>query len=773
MFTSMLLTITFILICISFGFVSLSLTVRIRSLLLLIPLSISLGFASYIFITHIMSFLIGPQLASLLSLFILPMITATIVILKKKDLEKIEKEITKQQIFVLCLIASIISFLTYLSINRFGILDKEFHIPLGLSIYHNNIYPPIDYFRPEHKLLYHYGGDLLAGAINHLFNIEIFKSYEIISIIFSSTTFFSFLALAWIMTRNYAISLIAGFCAYFGGGFLWLDALIRHITKQLPDGASNWSFLQTFLNLGIHGSIINPPSLVAFVSTFCLGYSILTLSLILFWNMLEKNNLKSSLVSIVFLSISLLSLFLIAEWLYFTFWAGVLIFVLIRLVNKQGENLPSTLALFLTSVVLISPVINTIINQEGLQHLGRENLLHFELKTKPFWITSWGRITDNLNIFNQVSIFSWDFLSEFGLSLLLLPVALVYLIKSKNKFTYLLFICAVATMPIPLFIEFKTSPADFNRLFAFGNIVLTLLITCGIVTITKTSFQKNILIFSYIFLLCASPITGLITSAAFTPYIYLNNHYIKQVTSTLKGINSPKNISTYFSNLNQYLNNLKTWIPANYKNEIEFLKSNTKSNDIAISSVPIIPLFAGVYSVVPSNLEIYKNNLPFDICYSTLLTTLDPFLLNELKIKWIILEKKFKSNLKKEVQETLNNSSLFQLIFATPDKSTNQNNEKFEIYYVKDISKSLSGYKRKTAWLLVNKQDQPIDLIKLNSNKISLFPTSKSSLQYLHNLHKLNPGIRNELITARAITIESLQTQLRSSNLNIKLDMQI
>ena len=256
---SFLKLIFFILTIFAFGYSFLSQILKIKSILILIPLSVSFGVSMCIFLCHILSYIFGPQAASLISIFILFAIALIIIIAEHKTILEIQTDIKKNYLISILVIALFISFLVFLCVFRYGVLDKEYHVPLAFTLYHNNVYPPRDLFRPEYLLLYHFGGDLFATTIYSFCKFDMFRSFEIISTIFSGTTFLSYLALAWLLTKNYKTSLLAGFCTYFGGGLLWLDAIVRYLFKILPEEWRYWGFTQTFLSLGIHGGIINPP----------------------------------------------------------------------------------------------------------------------------------------------------------------------------------------------------------------------------------------------------------------------------------------------------------------------------------------------------------------------------------------------------------------------------------------------------------------------------------------------------------------------------------
>ena len=765
MFISILLFIIFLSICVGFGFVLLSQITKIKSLLLLVPLAISFGISAFFLVTHIFAYLIGPQTASIISLLILFIITIIILTLNYKNLTNFEYEISKSQFITICSFAFIISIISFIAISRYGVFDKEFHVPFGLTIYHNNVYPPRDIFRPDYIILYHFGGDLIAGAINHLCKIDIFTSYELLSVLMSGTTFLSLFALAWLLTKNYKLSLLAGFVTYFGGGLLWFDAIIRHLSKNLPPFASDWNILETFFNIGIHGSILNAPSISVFVTTFSLGYPILILSLILFWKLINEENIKVIFSYVIFLVISLFTIFMCAEWLYVTFWAGVIPFTIFLLFKKRKKQLLSITLLLFILIILNKTIGNPLFLQESTQGLGRRQIFDIGIKENLFNITSWGRLTETLMHYQSVSAFSWDFIAEFGFSLILFPIVIIYLIRSRNQFAILLFLCAALTMPVPLIFDFKINPVDLNRLFSFGNGMIMLLITCSIGTLYKTFFEKKILLATYIIVFCLSPLAEILSSTVFTPRIFLSKQYTAAILNTLAASKSINDVISFLKEMNQMAFLDKVKLVISFKDELDYLRKNSKPLDVAISNLHEVPAYAGVYSLIPGGKFLYKDLLfsPYENTFLTIFETLDPYILDELNIKWILISKDFKEKLPEGVKYNLSNKEIFKLAYRSK-KDT-------EIYCLNEIKDLQVDYLRKTAWLLVDERGQPvIELASSNENKIRLFPSSRNALSYLKDLYKLNPNLKKKLITAQTILINSLEEQITKNKLNIALE---
>ena len=771
MLLSIFTTILFFLTCTAFGIIYLKKALKIKSLIFLASFSISLGISFYIFICHVLSFFFGPSKASIIAIFILLFLLLIICWIYKNEQNKLTTDTSKQQFTYLILVTTIIIICTLVSIHKYGVFDQPWHIPLSLSIFQNNTYPPRDFLRPDYALAYHFGGDLLAGTLNHISKLGIFNSFEVVSGIFSGITFLSFFSLAWILTRKYKTSLISAFCCYFGGGLIWLSAIL-----SFSRNSSNVSFIEHFLSKGIHGTIYNAPSIVTFSSTSSIGYPILILCLFLFYNLINQNDFKASIPNIISLSISLFSLSLFAGWLCITFIASTFVYltvlVSIQLIRKEFY-IP--ILLNAGTVFLIFIFLNFICGNQMYTHdqfLGRANIFDVVPKKNLFTITAW----NTGEIFTKtISCFSWDFISAFGLSLILFPVILLYLKKSKERLACILFLIPLLTMPLPILFEFKLNPVDFNRLFGFGNTMLILLITVGISIIGKNILNNKLILFSYMFCFTLSPIIGLLTGVLFAPQMYLDPSFTNMAFHKLQRVNSFHSLSQFPTELNKEALNLKYSFWNKYKEEINFFSKEGKANDVAISSIPGVPIYSGVYTLIPSMMYGLKNQIysSFDNIYPTVITTLDPHLLSELNIKWVGYDEISKSKLSDEVINLLSNKNVFMLSYQMLIMPDPDNNVTYEIYHVEDLSQLLKEQPKKTGWILVNKDGTPIEILEKLYPNISLFSTEQKALQHLKELLNKHTNLKQQLITAQPIIIKTTQEQLAQSGLPIKLEEHI
>ena len=434
--------------------------------------------------------------------------------------------------------------------------------------------------------------------------------------------------------------------------------------------------------------------MVSFSSTASVGYPVLILCLFLFWEIIQKNNFKKTISYIIAISISLFSLSLFAGWLSMTFLASVMVFCFIFFLTDKKGFLPRLINIvtFLGIFFMLNKLIGNQMYSSD-QFLGRADIFSIDLKDQPFTIRAWSGIETSGSVSKPISCFSWEFMSNFGFSLFLLPVIFIYLKNTRNKLALLFFLCAALTMPLPIFFTFKLNPVDFNRLFGFGNTMLILLITSGIYSIYSNFFKKKILIFTYLLLFTLSPFSGFIIGALFTPRIYLDIKFSDSVLGDLKHVSSFNDFLKWYKeiNLSAYLK--KYNFVNKYKTEIDFLRKNSKPGDVAISSIPGIPIYAGVYALIPSKLYGFKDLLysEFDSIYPAVLSTLDLHLLNELNVKWIGYDDIAVKSLLPESKELLKNHKIFTAEYKNTVKQENNTELSYELYRVSDLSDLLKN----------------------------------------------------------------------------------
>lgn len=744
----------------TFGFIFLSQINKIKSLILLIPFSVSFGVASYLFLFHILAFGIGPQNASLVALFLLILISIIIVLIKNKNLEKIDPEITKKQYLILFIVLLCIFIPTFLTYMDFGNGEKSIQYPTLLTIFHNNTYPPKDFYKPEYYLLYHYISTMLPGSIYYLCKLPISYSFALIGTILFAASFLGTFAFVWIITKNYKSSLIITIFNYFAGGLLWIDAILRYLTKNLPLFAENWGFLETFCYLGLHGGMtgatsVGPISMASIVGSPLTGFCIF-----LIYFLLVEKELKRAICHLIVLCISLFILLITEESLIIAIAAGLFFYSFFLLTKKKWRELIIFIILFLTLFMLYKTFgLKSFINYSDIQDIGRLTLYDVKPKDKPLEILSYRRLNVDINSGQPVSIFSWDFICEFPF-LIALPFIFIYVLKVKTPLVTIPFLGASSTFFIPIFLECTLSPPLLTRFFGFFKGFLTLLSLLAMWTLIKNIKFRKLIFYGYAISMCISPLLQFTTQTLFTPNIYINPQFIEKAIPLLKKGDFKK----YFEFAKDY-----TLEPFwRYKEEKYFLSKNSKPNEVAISNFYQLPAYAGIYTVIPPNAYFVKdiNYSRSDNTYQVIFATMDPHLINELNLKWIVIDKDFKKFLNKEALNFLNNKKLCKLVYKKQNKLTK---EITEIYYIKDLNDYLTNFKRKTAWLLTTNKGHPIEPLLLNNKNITLFSTSKEAIIHLKSIYLKYPELKKYFIISKVVPIEELEKQIKDTNLNISL----
>ena len=752
----------FICVLCLFGLTSSLALLNFPSAVLLISLSISIGIASYIFLCHVLSFILGPSLAVIYSFFILLSISVVLATLNLKRCVSTLKQADFRAFLLLFGSGLLISLTSYFAISKMGIFDVEVHVPLALTIFHNNVYPPRDLFRPEFVLLYHYGGDIFAGAIHKICHLRIDTAFELAASFSASLIYFGFFSLAYLLTNHFKTSMISGLCTYFGGGLLWVDAVIRFSFNSLPPGSEGWSLLQTFLNIGLHGGIFNAPSVSTFTSTYSLGLPLLITSIVLFFlNLKESHRMTDMARQGGVTTICLFSLLLCAEWLFVTFLFGSIAFALFYFLTTRDRSSFINLAITLVLSILLNATLgNPLFLQEDIQTIGRANIFNVGVKEKLFLIPSWGRLTSGAMVLDVVSFFSWEAIAEFGISYVLFPLSILYLVKSKNDLAIFLFLTGFLTFPIPLFMEYRLNPVEFNRLFSFGNSIFILLITCSIFYL-KVPFKRWFVI-AYVILLTLTPVSNLVLSAVISPYVSFNKSFTQALFNGLKELNSPIDIVNQLRNLYKVQKHLKQQAMPLEREDIVFLKRKNKPLEMAISNHSSVPLYAGMYTLTPARKYIYKDLMysSFDSTYSTVFKSLDEEILRELNIKWILMFTNDQYHPDETFYRTL--SGLSEKVFDGEMNLPPNQKGKVEIFHIREFGEVPHPKERRVAWVLSDSNGGAAEMSLLGQKKITLFPTSKDARHYLRK--EFDKKVLNkQTVTSQLIMIDQLCSHLGST----------
>jgi hypothetical protein len=760
----------FVLVLFSFGFTSSLALLNLNSTVVLILLSFSIGIGFYIFLCHALSFVLGPSVAVIYSFFILLIVSICLAALNLRKCFSTLKEINVRAILLLFGSALLISVTSFFAVSKMGIFDVEFHVPLALTMFHNDVYPPKDFFRPEFVLLYHHGGDLFAGAVHKICNVRIDTAFELVSSFSALLMYFGFFSLAYLLTTHFKTSLISGLCTYFGGGLLWLDAVIRFSFNSLPAGSEGWSLLQTFFNIGLHGGIFNAPSVSSFTSTYSLGLPLLITSIVLFFLDLKEgsHHLKAMVRHGAVTAICLFSLFLCAEWLFLTFLVGSIAFVLFYFLRtRERSSFISLAVIIILFIVLNATLGNPLFLQEGIQHIGRANVFNLGVKERLFLIPSWGRLTSGTMVLDAVSFFSWKAIAEFGISYILFPFSVLYLFKSRNNLAILLFLMGCLTFPIPLFLEYRLNPVEFNRLFSFGNSIFILLITCSIFYFGLS--LKRWFIIAYVIVLTLTPVSDLVLSAVISPYVSFNKSFNQALLDGLKKVRSPRDFSNQLKNLYKVQEDVKRQVMPLEREDVLFLRKQSKPLEVAVSNHPTVPLYAGTYTLIPARKYAYKDLIytSFDSIYRVVFKSLDREILRELNVRWVLMYTSDKYHPDETFYSSI--SGLSDKVFEGEMNLPENEKGKVEIFHIREFDEIPSSKERRVAWVLSDKNGGAAEMSLLGEKKITLFSTSKDARNYLQERFR-KEVLKKETVTSQLIVIDELNSIIKKNNPGVSIE---
>lgn len=757
----------FICCLFSFGFIFLKRMVKIKCLVFLLPLSLYVGITVYLLLVHILAFHIGPKSSSIVSLYILFGLSIFIFFQKQKTKEQLIPDISKKQLIVLFTIVLLFAIPTFLMYYEFGIGDKNLNYPLVLTLFHNDIYPPKDFFRPDQNLLYHYVPSLLPGAIHSFCRFPISLSYAIIDTILHmyQSIIITFIV-ALILTRNFKLSLACAIINYLGGNLVWLDTIVRYLTNNLPAYVEErgWGFLEAFSSLGFRGGMIGSSSEGPMSIAVNIGAPIYSLSFFIYWMMVTEKKLSANLLYFFILLISLNVLIMTEESLFIAFWFGAFIYSLHLLLRKQWLQLLLTFLLALSLVISQGLVIHSplsVFSKEMETHT-RKSLYMIKLKENPFKVMSF-RHLDDLDTIQYVNFLSWDSLCEFGPRLMFIPFAVFYLIKTRHPLALMSFYAASMGFIISLLFEHPDHPDLLNRFFGF-TAVFPFLGLIAIGTLFRSLLLKRTVFMGYFSLCCIIPFIQLILGAIFTLNIWGYYGYMEQGMQYLR----KGEFSKYYEFIREETTYLDPVPLRKYKSSLNFLKDNSQSGDVAISSLFEAPVYAGLYTLIPPGIFHLKDSFfsKADNTYDVVFYTLDPHLLHELNIKWIFIDSKFKETITETAKNILSNKNICKLVYKCYNKETNEN---LEIYHIQNVKKHLKEFNRNTAWILTNDQSQPIEIVLMKQSKITLFPSAKKATSYLNSLLKNHPDLKKEFLIPKAVVVNIVENQIKESGSHISL----
>ena len=189
--------------------------------------------------------------------------------------------------------------------------------------------------------------------------------------------------------------------------------------------------------------------------------------------------------------------------------------------------------------------------------------------------------------------------------------------------------------------------------------------------------------------------------------------------------------------------------------------SRPQEHGLSVNSLPF------EYAGVPCY-TIRGASLARRITFITLLRTLDPNLLRELNIRWLVIEFRTLKLVDLRLIEELKKKNFIREVLVTDYEILG--NEKMILYEFINLDEYIKAYSRKVYWTFTKYFDNNLISIpdKSGKNTIFLFNTEKEATNFLKARTKENPSFKKARPFVDAISEELLKEQAGISNLNIK-----
>lgn len=744
---------------------------RISNLVYLLPFSFVLGLSTFIVLIYSLDPFLGVKQGGIFSLIIAFIISLIFIFFFKSKCIEIQNPLKLKQIMILFFICLIICLFTYLLTDRWYILDFHFHLSFSNYFITSNKFPNVVPNWPSLFIPYHFAFDIVSATISSLTNISVIEIFRLIATFSAITTFLSAFALAYYFSGVFSHSLFGAFCFYFSGNLLWLDAIFRYFLKLFPI-EKDWSFFKTICALGMHGSIINDVanSEIIFPSTI-LGIQLFVLLLFLFLQFLTlKASFFESVKYLLLIFLVGLSLFHNAEYMVYLFVLALLITPIIYFIFRLTREIKVLLLKCLVSFTLFVFII--LFNNFAYKIMSEPyaffpTFLEFSLNPNLPNLEVFGRYGD-LNIHRFISLFSWDFVSEFGLQFIFSFFIVFWILKNNINGAGFILSFFIVSFFSPFLLYIKSSPPEVVRMFHPAFEILSMFFVLWIFALkdkTKFFFNKWILD-SLCFVIFLPPVFALIMSSIFSPAIYLDHPYIEKIQFSFLKFFKDGDFSNLTKRVNKHLINFKKRL---YLNETDikvanYLKANSTINDYGVSadSLPFDLIGLPCYAIRGSS---WSRRLSF----YTLVNTLDPFLLKELNIKWFYVDSRTARHIDLSNLNYLLNNGFLKIVLSV--ESSVIKDLKYKLCVFSDLDNYIKNNKRKSYWTVVKylDLDSIITFPDINRrNAIYLFQSEKQATDFVRNYLLTNPGFIKAKPFVEALSENFLQETAKKDNLNLR-----
>ena len=471
---SFLKLIFFIAILFFFGWQFTRRVLKQNELYLLIPVSLFFGIFGYTFFLNLTGYLIPIRTAFWLSLFLLFVLS---LFLFTKHGGKIITGVSKRLLISLILISIFSGFFFGMIYFSRAAYDETWHGPLISTILHGN-FPVMKIEVPDSYAQYHYAFDLFAAGTSFITGLNTLLASDFSRLLIIIFIFWLSYSIIYKITRNGIMGMFASWLIFFGGGFRYFSVL-----KYLDWHQSFFSFnlLKQIINLYVsqpsftggyfQGYSVNPFGVFMYHRPLLFSVPIILLFLWLAYMELRRSDI---LIYKITLGIMLGFLALTAETSFVILaiaW-GVwrLLIFLIKKTNQKNFFLSIIIVGFIAVSIAIFQggiITDAVIHRD--QKVFMAEYSQFELRMIP-------TLTSYDEFFPLNKTHSWIFLiMEWGIPLILLPIILYLVYKSKNKYLQFIVIIMIISFSVGLFVNYSERPGEMFRVNYFTYFLLAIL----------------------------------------------------------------------------------------------------------------------------------------------------------------------------------------------------------------------------------------------------------------------------------------------------------
>jgi hypothetical protein len=502
----------FLGVTISFGYISSSLLLEEKKISILVPFSILIGLGGYMFLVNAVSYVVPIKEAVWLVLIGFGVFSASQLLSKGIGAFSPEIDFSKKELQILFGLALLVSVISGAVQLRAFDNDDLAHLSFASTISEGN-FPVMNPMDPDTILSYHYGPDLLAAATHNVTQIPLLQDYDIQMFFFSGLTFLLSFLLAFYITDNFYTSIVASIFFFYGSGLLFLNITngfspLYHRYVLGEQVAGQWKFIADML----WPKISNFYTYAIRNYTSVMGTPIMLAVVYLYFKCVDENHARTKDAIFIGLLLGGLALSLETSFVILAFVLALILLWKIYLFTTSKDRVMQhhygtgirliAGILFIGSAVAVlqGGILSASIESIGTRQVSSsENVQIFSLNKNPLELAIGSTVEDT------IPLYSPTFLKEFGLLLLLFPIAVIVFRRDK-KIIFLSSVGIVAFL-IPILVIYVARPWEMARVFTVSTTIFSF-VSALLVCFLFNRYKKSLKIKSALIVISLMVIFG-------------------------------------------------------------------------------------------------------------------------------------------------------------------------------------------------------------------------------------------------------------------------